>query len=119
MFAQKALEVMSSGGAIVLMSSMASQGANGRNPAYESSKAAQIALGRAITRAGEEKGVRCNVIAPGFMDTPMGRDASRRRAEAGGDSAIRPSGHRLEGRLCCAVPDFERIFLRQRPHPVC
>jgi NAD(P)-dependent dehydrogenase (short-subunit alcohol dehydrogenase family) len=28
-----------------------------------------------------EKGVRCNVIAPGFMDTPMGRDASRRRAD--------------------------------------
>jgi NAD(P)-dependent dehydrogenase (short-subunit alcohol dehydrogenase family) len=35
--------------------------------------------GRAIARAGEEKGIRCNVIAPGFMDTPMGRDASRRR----------------------------------------
>jgi NAD(P)-dependent dehydrogenase (short-subunit alcohol dehydrogenase family) len=36
----------------------------GRNPAYDSSKAAQIALGRAIARAGEEKGIRCNVIAP-------------------------------------------------------
>ena len=81
LFAQKALEVMSPGGAIILMSSMASQRANGRNPAYESSKAAQIALGRAIARAGEEKGIRCNVIAPGFMDTPMGRDASRRRAD--------------------------------------
>ena len=74
-------EAMAPGGAIILMSSMASQRANGRNPAYESSKAAQIALGRAIARAGEEKGVRCNVIAPGFMDTPMGRDASRRRAD--------------------------------------
>ncbi|WMT77128.1 SDR family oxidoreductase [Bradyrhizobium sp. Ash2021] len=31
--------------------------------------------------AGEEKGIRCNVIAPGFMDTPMGRDASRRRTD--------------------------------------
>ncbi len=81
LFAQKALEVMAPGGAIILMSSMASQRANGRNPAYESSKAAQIALGRAIARAGEEKGIRCNVIAPGFMDTPMGRDASRRRSD--------------------------------------
>ena len=81
LFAQKALEMMSPGGAIILMSSMASQRGNGRNPGYESSKAAQIALGRAIARAGEEKGVRCNVIAPGFMDTPMGRDASRRRAD--------------------------------------
>jgi NAD(P)-dependent dehydrogenase (short-subunit alcohol dehydrogenase family) len=105
LFAQKALEVMSPGGAILLMSSMASQRANGRNPAYESSKAAQIALGRAIARAGEEKGIRCNVIAPGFMDTPMGRDASRRRS--GAHSAVRPSGHRLGGRLYRAVSDFE------------
>jgi NAD(P)-dependent dehydrogenase (short-subunit alcohol dehydrogenase family) len=61
---------------------MASQRANGRNPACESSKAAEIALGRAIiARAGEVRGTRCNVIAPGFMDTPMGRDASRRRAD--------------------------------------
>jgi NAD(P)-dependent dehydrogenase (short-subunit alcohol dehydrogenase family) len=81
LFAQKALEVMSPGGSIILMSSMASQRAGGRNPAYESSKAAQIALGRAIARAGEDKGIRCNVIAPGFMDTPMGRDASRRRSD--------------------------------------
>ncbi|MFB9268665.1 SDR family NAD(P)-dependent oxidoreductase [Bradyrhizobium erythrophlei] len=81
LFAQKALEVMAPGGAIILISSMASQRAGGRNPAYESSKAAQIALGRAIARAGEDKGIRCNVIAPGFMDTPMGRDASRRRPD--------------------------------------
>lgn len=81
LFAQKALEVMAPGGAIILMSSLASQRSGGRNPAYESSKAAQIALGRAIARAGENKGVRCNVIAPGFMDTPMGRDASRRRSD--------------------------------------
>ena len=107
LFAQKALEVMSPGGAIILMSSMASQRANGRNPAYESSKAAQIALGRAIARAGEEKGIRCNVIAPGFMDTPMGRDASRRRVRPRRHSAVRPSGHRLGGRLCRAVSDFE------------
>jgi len=81
LFAQEALKIMAPGGAIILTSSMASQRANGRNPAYESSKAAQIALARAIARAGEANGVRCNVIAPGFIDTPMGRDASRRRAD--------------------------------------
>src|ERR1700755_2706886 len=81
LFAQQALEVMARGGSIILFSARASQRAGGRTPAYESSKAAQIALGRAIARAGEDKGIRCNVIAPGFMDTPMGRDASRRRSD--------------------------------------
>jgi NAD(P)-dependent dehydrogenase (short-subunit alcohol dehydrogenase family) len=55
LFAQAALEVMSPGGAITLTSSMASQRANGHNPAYESSKAAQIALGRAIARAAKKR----------------------------------------------------------------
>jgi NAD(P)-dependent dehydrogenase (short-subunit alcohol dehydrogenase family) len=41
------------------------------------------ALGQANShgRAGEDKGIRCNVIAPGFMETPMGRDASRLRSD--------------------------------------
>ncbi len=81
LFAQEALKLMDPGSAIILMSSLASQRAAGFNPGYESSKAAQIALGRAIARAGESQGIRCNVIAPGFMDTPMGRDASRRRSD--------------------------------------
>ena len=81
LFAQEALTLMDPGSAMILMSSLASQRAAGFNPGYESSKAAQIALGRAIARAGEAQGIRCNVIAPGFMDTPMGRDASRRRSD--------------------------------------
>lgn len=80
-FAQAALKVMDPGSSIILTSSVASQRANGYNPAYEASKAAQIALGRAIARAGEERGIRCNVVAPGYIDTPMGRDASRRRSD--------------------------------------
>lgn len=79
LFAQAALEVMSPGGSIVLMSSLASQRNTGRNPAYESSKAAQVALARAIAVAGEPKGIRCNAVLPGLMDTPMGRDATRKR----------------------------------------
>lgn len=81
LFAQKALEVMEPGATIVILSSLASLRAVGRNPAYETSKAAQVALSRSIARAGEPKGIRCNAIAPGYVDTPMGRDASRRRPD--------------------------------------
>lgn len=78
-FAQAALEVMAPGGSIVLMSSLASLRNSSRNPAYESSKAAQVSLARSIAVAGESKGIRGNAIQPGLMDTPMGRDATRRR----------------------------------------
>lgn len=79
LFSQAALEIMPAGSAIVLMSSLASLRSTGRNPAYESSKAAQVALARSIAAAGEPMGIRCNSVLPGLMDTPMGREASRRR----------------------------------------
>ncbi|WOB08399.1 SDR family oxidoreductase [Piscinibacter gummiphilus] len=78
-FSQAALPLMSPGGSIVLMSSLASLRNASRNPTYESAKAAQVSLARAIAVAGEPKGIRCNAVLPGLMDTPMGRDASRRR----------------------------------------
>lgn len=76
---QEALRVMEPGSSIVLMSSLASQRPTGRNPAYEASKAALIALGRSVALAGQPEGIRCNVVAPGLIDTPMGRAATARR----------------------------------------
>ena len=79
LFAQAGLEVMSPGSSIVLMSSLAAHRNTGRNPAYESSKAAQVALARAIAVAGEAKAIRCNAVCPALMTPRMGRDAPRRR----------------------------------------
>jgi NAD(P)-dependent dehydrogenase (short-subunit alcohol dehydrogenase family) len=79
LFAQAALPLMSDGGAIVLISSLAALRNQSRNPTYEASKAAQVSLARSIAVAGEPKAIRCNAVLPGLMDTPMGRDATRRR----------------------------------------
>jgi len=79
LFAQSALRVMDNGSSIVMLSSMAGQSAGSGNPAYEASKAAQVALGRALAKVGEPNGTRANVIAPGYIDTPRGRLASRRQ----------------------------------------
>lgn len=79
LFAQAALALMAPGSAIVLMSSIASLRNSSRNPAYEASKAGQVALARAIAVAGESNGIRCNAVLPGLIDTPMGRDATRHR----------------------------------------
>ncbi len=79
LYAQAAMRVMAPGSSIVLISSLAALRNNSGNPAYETSKAAQVALARAIAVAGERNAIRCNAVLPGLMDTPMGRDATRRR----------------------------------------
>ncbi|MFP4194981.1 MAG: SDR family NAD(P)-dependent oxidoreductase [Desulfobacterales bacterium] len=78
---QEAMPVMETGGSIVLISSLASQRPTGRNPAYECSKAAQIALAKNVALTGQPRGIRCNVVAPGLIDTPLGRRASARRSD--------------------------------------
>jgi NAD(P)-dependent dehydrogenase (short-subunit alcohol dehydrogenase family) len=63
LFSQHALKVMDPGASIVVLSSLAGQ-RTGTNPTYETSKAAQVALARAIAKMGEPKGIRTNAIAP-------------------------------------------------------
>lgn len=94
LFAQAALPLLAPGSAVVLMSSIASLRNSSRNPAYEASKAGQVSLARAIAVAGEDKGIRCNAVLPGLMDTPMGRDATRRRP---GRAAAVPFGRQGTG----------------------
>jgi NAD(P)-dependent dehydrogenase (short-subunit alcohol dehydrogenase family) len=79
LFSQAALPLMEIGGSIVLISSLAALRNQSRNPAYEASKAGQVSLARSVAVAGESKAIRCNAVLPGLIDTPMGRDATRRR----------------------------------------
>lgn len=79
LFAQQAMKHMAPGGAIVLISSLAALRNSSGNPAYETTKAAQVSLARSIAMAGQRQGIRCNAVLPGLMDTPMGRAATRRR----------------------------------------
>jgi NAD(P)-dependent dehydrogenase (short-subunit alcohol dehydrogenase family) len=69
-----------SAAAIVFVSSVAGLKPGSRIPAYDSSKAAIAGLCRHVAAEGARKGVRANVIAPGLIDTPLGRVASAGRA---------------------------------------
>lgn len=71
-----AFPLLADGSAIVLVSSVASIRPGSMKPAYDTSKAALEGLGRHIAMEGEPRGVRCNVLALGMVDTPMGRAAS-------------------------------------------
>ncbi len=71
-----ALPLMEDGAAIVLVSSIAGIVAGTRIPAYDTSKAALAGLGRHVALEGARRGVRANVVAPGLIDTPLGRRAN-------------------------------------------
>jgi NAD(P)-dependent dehydrogenase (short-subunit alcohol dehydrogenase family) len=74
-----ALPVLEEGGAIVLISSIAGIVAGTRIPAYDTSKAALAGLGRHVALEGARRGIRANVVAPGLIDTPLGRRATQGR----------------------------------------
>ena len=77
--ARAALPVLDDGAAIVFVSSVAGITPGSRLPAYDASKAGLGALMRHVALEGRRRGIRANVVAPGLMDTPLGRAASRGR----------------------------------------
>jgi NAD(P)-dependent dehydrogenase (short-subunit alcohol dehydrogenase family) len=80
---QAALPLMPEGGAVVLVSSLAGLKPGSRLPAYDASKAAQLGLARHAALEGARTGVRVNTVAPGLIDTPLGRVATAGRPSRG------------------------------------
>ena len=76
---REALPHMPQGASIVFISSIAGLQPGSRIPAYDASKAGLIGLSRHTALEGARRGVRSNVIAPGLIDTPIGRAASAGR----------------------------------------
>jgi NAD(P)-dependent dehydrogenase (short-subunit alcohol dehydrogenase family) len=76
---QAALPVMEGGASIVFIASVAGLAAGSQIPAYDASKAGILGLCRHVAFEGARKGVRANVVAPGLIDTPLGRLATAGR----------------------------------------
>ena len=68
-------------GSIVFIGSLAGLRPGSRSPSYDASKAALLGLSRHVALEGARRGVRANVVAPGLIDTAMGRAASAARPE--------------------------------------
>jgi NAD(P)-dependent dehydrogenase (short-subunit alcohol dehydrogenase family) len=77
--ARRALPLLPPGGSIVFIGSLAGLRGGSRLPSYDTSKAALLGLCRHTALEGARRGVRANVLAPGLIDTPLGRLASRAR----------------------------------------
>lgn len=61
-------------GAIVNTGSIEGLGSNPRHPAYCAAKAGLHGLTRAVAVDHGPDGVRCNAVAPGWIDTPLNAD---------------------------------------------
>jgi NAD(P)-dependent dehydrogenase (short-subunit alcohol dehydrogenase family) len=73
-----ALPVLPPRSSIVYISSAASLRAATGAPSYDSSKAALLGICRQVAREGQGRRIRANLVLPSLVDTPLGRDASRR-----------------------------------------
>ena len=69
-------------GAIVNVGSIEGLGNNPRHPAYGASKAGLHGLTRAVAVDHVPDGVRCNAVAPGWIDTPLNEDFIASLAES-------------------------------------
>ncbi|WP_172451869.1 SDR family NAD(P)-dependent oxidoreductase [Sphingobium sp. SA916] len=78
------------GGAIVNISSTAGILSLGSVPAYAASKAAVHSLSQSIATAYGKRGIRCNTIAPGFIDTPTTRNMGDRFFQMTLDNNVLP-----------------------------
>jgi len=74
-----AIPLMPEGSSSVLISSIAGLRPGSGIPSYDTSKAAQIGLMRHAAREAARRRGRVNVIAPGLIDTVLGRLASAGR----------------------------------------
>ncbi|MEO6204613.1 MAG: SDR family oxidoreductase [Mycobacteriales bacterium] len=76
---QAALPLMGPGSSTVLISSIAGLRPGSGIPSYDTTKAAQLALMKQAAREAAAAGGRVNAVAPGLIDTPLGRAATAGR----------------------------------------
>src|SRR5437764_917764 len=81
LISKAALPVLNDGGSIVYIGSVAGLKPGTGIPSYDTSKAALAGLSRHVAMEGAKRGVRANVVAPGLIDTVLGRLASRARPD--------------------------------------
>ncbi len=86
-------------GDVVLISSVAASAMGGWSSPYNMAKAAMEALARTLAKEERRHGIHVNVVAPGLVDTEMGRRLAKAVMGAGDD--IHSIDHRMAfGHVC-------------------
>jgi meso-butanediol dehydrogenase/(S,S)-butanediol dehydrogenase/diacetyl reductase len=115
-----AMEMLcASHGVIVNVGSIEGLGNNPGHAAYGASKAGLHGLTRAVAVDHGPDGVRCNAVAPGWIDTPLNEDfidampdPTQFRAQIGGIHPLRRTGSPKDvARLICWLASDEAAFV--------
>lgn len=70
-----ALDAMGPGGRLIAMASSASLKGGATIPAYAAAKHGVLGLVRSLAQEVARKGITCNAVCPGFVDTPLAAQA--------------------------------------------
>jgi NAD(P)-dependent dehydrogenase (short-subunit alcohol dehydrogenase family) len=81
LISKAALPLMGEGSSLVYIGSVAGLKPGTNIPSYDTSKAALAGLNRHVAMEGAPRGIRANVVAPGLIDTVLGRLASQLRPD--------------------------------------
>ncbi len=100
LFTGHALRRMGSGGAIVNVASVHARRTSAQVASYAASKAALVSLTRTTAIEGRARGIRCNAILPGAIDTPMLRSSPNIRS---GEEVIDPADIGQPGDIAALV----------------
>jgi NAD(P)-dependent dehydrogenase (short-subunit alcohol dehydrogenase family) len=79
LIAAMATDRLADGASVVFVGSVAGLTPGSRLPAYDASKAGLIGLCRHVALELAPRGIRANLVAPGLIDTPLGRVATAGR----------------------------------------
>lgn len=72
---REALKGMGTGGRLIAMASTASLKGGATIPAYAAAKHGVLGLVRSVALEVAKKGITCNAVCPGFVDTPLAAQA--------------------------------------------
>ncbi len=72
---REALRGMGAGGRLIAMASTASLKGGATIPAYAAAKHGVLGLVRSVALEVAKKGITCNAVCPGFVDTPLAAQA--------------------------------------------
>jgi NAD(P)-dependent dehydrogenase (short-subunit alcohol dehydrogenase family) len=89
-FGVRRLAQVMDGGSIVVTASLAGLGPTEQDPLYALTKHAVVGFVRSVAPQLAARGIRLNMVNPGFVDTPMLDQVGRAAFEAAGFPLLRP-----------------------------